>query len=70
MGAYGAQPLQRIKRRSLSSVFRSVNNLGGVCQILHPFLGEGSLESVPGQVFHGGLILGKYPLTAEDLDSE
>jgi hypothetical protein len=26
---------------------------------LHPFLGEGSPDDVPAQVFHGGLILGK-----------
>jgi hypothetical protein len=30
---------------------------------------EGSPDDVPGQVFHGGLILGEYTLAAEDLES-
>ena len=53
----------------LSSGFRPVNNLGGFHEIMHLFLGEGSPEKVPAQVFHSGLILGKYPLPAEDLES-
>jgi hypothetical protein len=69
MGAHGGQPLQGIEDLLLASVFRPVNNLGGFCQILHPFLGEGSPDYVPGPVFHGGLILGKYSLTAVDLES-
>jgi hypothetical protein len=69
MGTHGGQPLQGIEDLFLASILRPVNNLGRFRKILHPFLGEGGPDNVPGQVSHGGLILGKYALTAEDLES-
>ena len=69
VGAHGGQPLQGIENLFFSSVFRPVNHLGRFWEILHPFLGEGGPDNVPGQVFHGGFIPGKYALTTEDLES-
>jgi len=34
-----------------------------------PVFNEGQDSNVPGQVFHGNFILGKYALPAEDLES-
>jgi len=68
-GAAYVQTFQGIEDLFLGSVFRPVNNLCGFCKILHPFLGEGSPDDVPGQVFHAHLTFRSKAITAEDLES-
>jgi hypothetical protein len=58
-----------LKDLFLGPVFRPVNNLGRFREILNPFLGEGSPDNVPAQVFYSGLILGENTRTAEELES-
>ena len=50
VGVHGGQKIQGIEGPFLGSVFRSGNNLGGFGEILHPFVGEGSPDDVPGHL--------------------
>jgi len=56
-----------------SKTFSSIPSFAGkqpltVPAILHPFLGQGSPQDVPGQVFYGGFIPGECTRTEEDLE--
>ena len=68
MGTYGGQPLQGIKDLFVSSILRSLDDLGFFRDVGHPLLGKAGPDDVSGEVFHRLIVTGLNPGAAVEVE--
>jgi len=66
---HGGQPFHRGEALCGLSVFGRIDNLSLLLQIVHALLGERGPDDIAGQIFHSRIIIGRYAVSAEDVES-
>jgi len=68
VGSHGGDPLQGLIGLFLFAIFGVVDDRGLLGEIVHTFLRERGPDEVGGKTFHGALLMGIDPFTAEDIE--
>ena len=66
---HGCEPFHIRENLDGIPVFRRIDYLFLLIQILHPFLGERRLDDIAHQIFHGRFVIGRYAVAAKYVES-
>ena len=69
MGAHRGQPFQGREVLGCRAVLGCINYRPLLIEVLHPLLGGGGPDDVTRQIFHGRIVIWRYPVATEDVEA-